>query len=309
MDFVAACANIRAHCFGIRMNTRFTIKSMAGNIIPAIATTNAIIAAMVVLEAFKLLEDRPADCKTVYLNRQPNARKRLLVPCVLEKPNPKCYVCAEKPEVSVRLDVNTLTLRAFEDHILKSALNMVAPDAELLDGRGTILISSEEGETEALADKTLAQMSVRDGMQLRCDDFLQNYELVVNVVQSTELENGVEFELVGDASQLKPTTAAAASEAENNGASTSTANGNGNDAGGASVDSDDDLVCLSDMEEEDDQQPAPPAQQRSKRPASGDDAKRPASADQATPPAKKRRAVGEQAPPEAVPVEPEVIEL
>ena len=37
----------------------------------------------------------------MYLNRQPNARKRLLVPCALEKPNPKCYVCAEKPEVSL----------------------------------------------------------------------------------------------------------------------------------------------------------------------------------------------------------------
>ena len=26
MDFVAACANLRAHCFGIRLNTRFTVK-------------------------------------------------------------------------------------------------------------------------------------------------------------------------------------------------------------------------------------------------------------------------------------------
>ena len=40
MDFVAATATLRAHVFGIDRQTRFAAKSMAGNIIPAIATTN-----------------------------------------------------------------------------------------------------------------------------------------------------------------------------------------------------------------------------------------------------------------------------
>lgn len=91
----------------------------------------------------------------VYLNRRPNPKKRLLVPCVLDKPNPKCYVCSEKPEVSVRLNVEKITVKVLEDRILKSALNMIAPDVELCDGKGTILISSEEGETEANNDKLL----------------------------------------------------------------------------------------------------------------------------------------------------------
>ena len=34
-------------------------------------------------------------------------------------------------------------MRSFEERILKGALNMVAPDAEI-DGKGLILISSEE---------------------------------------------------------------------------------------------------------------------------------------------------------------------
>ncbi|KAK3851796.1 hypothetical protein Pcinc_041577 [Petrolisthes cinctipes] len=41
MDFVTSCANIRAHIFNIPQKTRFDVKSMAGAIIPAIATTNA----------------------------------------------------------------------------------------------------------------------------------------------------------------------------------------------------------------------------------------------------------------------------
>ena len=53
----------------------------------------------------------------IYLNRQPNARKKLLVPCVLDKPNPKCYVCSEKPEVAVRMNTTTVTVKTLEDKV------------------------------------------------------------------------------------------------------------------------------------------------------------------------------------------------
>ncbi len=67
MDFVAACANIRAYVFNIPQKTRFDIKSMAGNIIPAIATTNAVIAGGIVMEALKILNGQPEKCKTVII--------------------------------------------------------------------------------------------------------------------------------------------------------------------------------------------------------------------------------------------------
>ena len=38
---------------------------MAGNIIPAIATTNAVIAGLIVVEALKILQNRIEDCRTV----------------------------------------------------------------------------------------------------------------------------------------------------------------------------------------------------------------------------------------------------
>ena len=87
---------------------------------------------------------------TNYIIRtQPNARGKILVTERLEPPNPKCIVCRDDPEANVKLNMSTFTLKVlirvqkkdftfqctifkmFEEKILKGALNMVAPDAEL----------------------------------------------------------------------------------------------------------------------------------------------------------------------------------
>ena len=51
LDFVAASANLRSNVFGIEPKSKFEIKQMAGNIIPAIATTNAMTARLCVLHS------------------------------------------------------------------------------------------------------------------------------------------------------------------------------------------------------------------------------------------------------------------
>lgn len=41
------------------------VTAMAGNIIPAIATTNAVIAGLIVLESLKILSGQIESCRTV----------------------------------------------------------------------------------------------------------------------------------------------------------------------------------------------------------------------------------------------------
>lgn len=54
MDFVVACSNIRSNLFRIPFESYFVVKGMAGNIIPAIATSNAIIAGQIVIHVLRV---------------------------------------------------------------------------------------------------------------------------------------------------------------------------------------------------------------------------------------------------------------
>ncbi|NXQ62810.1 SAE2 enzyme, partial [Anthoscopus minutus] len=108
---------------------------------------------------------------------------------------------------------------------------MVAPDVQIDDGKGTILISSEEGETEANNHRKLSDFGIRNGTRLQADDFLQDYTLLINVLHSEDLEKDVEFEVVGDTPERigpKPSEATSRniSNGSDDGAQPSTSTGN-----------------------------------------------------------------------------------
>lgn len=116
MDFVTACSNIRCFVFGIAQKSRFDTKckfffvsscekthfvfcwvhvnflfslAMAGNIIPAIASTNAIVGGFIVMTAFKVLKEDWFKCNSVSFESQP---KKLIAHFQKGKDFLKCAV-------------------------------------------------------------------------------------------------------------------------------------------------------------------------------------------------------------------------
>uniref|UniRef100_A0A1L8DST4 SUMO-activating enzyme subunit n=1 Tax=Nyssomyia neivai TaxID=330878 RepID=A0A1L8DST4_9DIPT len=197
MDFVTSCANIRATIFHITTNTRFEIKSMAGNIIPAIATTNAIAAGVAVLHLLKVLNNQISSCQSVYMRLRPNPQNQIIVrEKFLSTPNPECAVCTVKPQVVVRVNVTKMLIGDFRKGVLLDKLATKTPDV-ILDGKGSIVISSEEGDEDLNDEKYLQDMGIVDGCILKVDDFHDGNQFTLVIVNDDKVD-GKAYEVTVD---------------------------------------------------------------------------------------------------------------
>lgn len=110
LDFVTAAANLWSAAFAIEPKSKFDTKQMAGNIIPAIATTNAMVAALCVLQAYKVIKGDLGRTKEIFLQRAN------MVGDVSDAPNPACSVCS-RAMARVRLDLEKATVKDLIDTI------------------------------------------------------------------------------------------------------------------------------------------------------------------------------------------------
>ena len=153
LDFVCAAANLRGVIYGIPNKTRWEVKGlplplfhasellltlmkhaleMAGNIIPAIATTNAVIAGLIVLQALHLLRasqpststENPAltsstysQLRNVHLQHKPTIPLQPTRPIV---PNPNCGICRDT-YVDMRCDPTRTKLGEVVNAVLKQS--------------------------------------------------------------------------------------------------------------------------------------------------------------------------------------------
>lgn len=162
----------------------------------------------------------------------------------IEPPNPKCYVCADKPELVLKVDTDVVKVKELRDDILIKQMNMVNPDV-MLDGKGIIVISSEEGETECNEEKLLKEMSIVDGCILKVDDFFQNYELTITIIHKTAEREEPKFEIIADKDVLKTADAVAKLKEVNSDPQPGPSGLNSNGNGAKNYESDeDDLIIV-----------------------------------------------------------------
>eukprot|EP01095_Lingulamoeba_sp_RSL-Kostka_P009222 TRINITY_DN3172_c0_g1_i1.p1 TRINITY_DN3172_c0_g1~~TRINITY_DN3172_c0_g1_i1.p1 ORF type:complete len:606 (+),score=241.75 TRINITY_DN3172_c0_g1_i1:801-2618(+) len=216
LNFVTAASNLRAQTFNIPLQSRFDVKAAAGNIIPAIATSNAIISGIIVLEAIKILNEQIDSCKYTYLLQNPSGSKRVIMGVDLEKPNPDCYVCSSH-YLNVKIDVEQTTLKYFIDNVLKQSIGMIAPSLFI----GSTLIyeyydemeDDEKEDMEKRSLKTLKELNIISGTLLMVEDEMQVLELELSVTHQefknnndeNQEEQSLNFIISGNTDDIIPT--------------------------------------------------------------------------------------------------------
>lgn len=191
LDFVASSANIRSTIFGIDRKSRFDIKQMTGNIIPAIATTNAIVAGLCVLESFKVLRGDYGQTKEVFLT--PFAPARLLAPDRSREPNPECPVCGVY-YTGISVDLSRATLNDVVQDVVRDKLGFGEKDFVVNNEVGILY---DADETDNLSKK-LSDLGVNGGSFLTVMD--DDDDAFVNVVINIEESS------VGDEKPVKALT-------------------------------------------------------------------------------------------------------
>lgn len=125
INFVFAASNLRAHTFNINTQTRFKIKTIAGNIVAAIASTNAIVASLQTIEAIKVLTNNKENLKNLHYNMSKEIKSTT---AMKENRNEDCVVCSKCENILfLRINIGINDLNFLVKEIIKRYLNVKSP--------------------------------------------------------------------------------------------------------------------------------------------------------------------------------------
>jgi len=198
MDFVLAVSNLRAHAYHIEQESHFKVKEVAGSIIPAIATTNAIAAGLMVIEAFKLLEDDLDACKQTIISEKAD---RPLQAHQMDPPKQSCCVCNTGKPLECHVDTTKMTVGGFIDKVLKNHIGFNKPG--LMKGDSLLYDAEDEEDYIDVLSKVMSEYHLKHDVVLSVDDSSQGLAVEIIIVHkdgsTDEGEDADRFAVVGKA--------------------------------------------------------------------------------------------------------------
>lgn len=212
VEFVTAAANLRSIAYDIPTQSLFAAKGMAGNIIHAIATTNAIIAGFIVVEAIKVLTGAHEACKASFLMQRPVGNRFLIQPLEPNEPAKDCMVCGTA-QLQLTLNTASMTLAQFVQKVLKGSLSVHQPTImcdDFVYEEGDDLDEDELAANAANLPKALQALpggGLKHGSIVQVDDQAQHFKvsLVVSHQEDLDEEECPEgFKLSGAVPEAQP---------------------------------------------------------------------------------------------------------
>jgi ubiquitin-like 1-activating enzyme E1 B len=197
LHFVAGAANLRMHIFGINKLSLFEIKGIAGNIIHAIATTNAIAAGLMVIQAMRAIQGDFQSCKHVWIGR---SGPRALNVEDLGTPKPNCFICGTAI-LKLRTDLGKLTLGDIYNSVLRKGLGLVSASIDIPEkGDRGYLGWEDDQEDSGLLDKVLKDpiLSLKTGTILKVSDLDDriSIDICLEHVELDEETSSSKFEII-----------------------------------------------------------------------------------------------------------------
>lgn len=174
--FVTTASNIRSHIFHISMKSQFDVKQMAGNIIPAIATTNSIVAGLSSLVSLRVLDlitcisNEPTSLPMAFTSKASNvSSSRYLSNSLLALPNPNCSVCSHCQRG--KLTINPLNLDSIT---LSRLISSLKSTYSFSDGLSIIDVSTQrllsDYDFDDLLPRSLKSLNLSTGTTLLISD-------------------------------------------------------------------------------------------------------------------------------------------
>lgn len=194
--FVAAASNLRSFSFGIPLKSKFDIKEIAGNIIPAIATTNAIIAGFSSLSGTQFFQHQKdltssdfsnifKRASSVFISIRPN---KYITGDRLSKPAENCASdsLTARGVLTVALsDLAVLTLEGFIDR-LAYKYGYSKEDISIQIGKSKLIYDVNFDDYLQTKLKDVPGVANGEVMLIQDDaDELENLELYLNIKDDT----------------------------------------------------------------------------------------------------------------------------